>query len=72
MYSNELDAAIEDITFLGDHLRLRLKVCGSSDFIAKIPNVVGHGAVLEGDRIRIGWTPTDCRVLDPDEDEDRP
>ncbi len=69
MYSNELDAAIVDITFLGDHLRL--KVCGSPDFIAKIPNVVGHGAVLEGDRIRIGWTPTDCRVLDPDEDEDR-
>ena len=69
MYSNELDADIEDITFLGDHLRLRLKVCGSSDFIAKIPNVVGHGAVLTGDRIRIGWTPTDCRVLDQDEDE---
>ena len=69
LYSNELDAAIEDITFLGDHLRLRLNVCGRSDFIAKIPNVVGHGAVLEGDRIRIGWTPTDCRVLDPDEDE---
>ena len=69
LYSNELEAAIEDITFLGDHLRLRLNVCGGSDFIAKIPNVVGHGAVLAGDRIRIGWTPTDCRVLDRDEDE---
>ena len=69
LYSNELEAAIEDITFLGDHLRLRLNVCGRSDFIAKIPNVVGHGAVLAGDRIRIGWTPTDCRVLDRDEDE---
>ena len=28
---------------------------------------VGHGAVIEGDRIRIGWTPTDCRVLDADD-----
>ena len=70
LYTNELDAAIEDITFLGDHLRLRLTVCGRSDFIAKIPNIVGHGAVLTGDRVRIGWTPTDCRVLDPDEEED--
>ena len=72
LYTNELDAKIEDITFLGDHLRLRLSVCDRSDFIAKIPNVVGHGAILEGDQIRIGWTPTDCRVLDPDDEEDTP
>ena len=70
LYTNELEAKIEDITFLGDHLRLRLNVCESSEFIAKIPNIVGHGAVLKGDKIRIGWTPTDCRVLDPDDEED--
>ncbi len=69
LYTNEFEARIEDITFLGDHLRLRVTVCGRSDFIVKIPNIVGHGAVLEGDRIRIGWTPTDCRVLDPDDEE---
>ena len=69
-YTNELEADIEDMTFLGDHLRLRLAVCGRTDFVAKIPNVVGHGAVLEGDRIRIGWTPTDCRALNADEEED--
>ena len=67
LYTNEFEARIEDMTFLGDHLRLRVNVCGSSEFIVKIPNVVGHGAVIEGDRIRIGWTPTDCRVLDADE-----
>ncbi len=70
LYTNELDATVEDITFLGDHLRLRLTVCDHSDFIAKIPNTAGHGAVLEGDMVRIGWTPTDCRVLDPDDEED--
>ena len=70
LYTNELEAKVEDITFLGDHLRFRMDVCKSSDFIAKIPNTVGHGAVLEGDKIRIGWTPTDCRVLDPDDEED--
>ena len=70
LYTNEFEARIEDITFLGDHLRLRVTVCGRSDFIVKIPNIVGHGAVLEGDRIRIGWTPTDCRVLDPDDEEE--
>ncbi len=68
LYTNELDARIEDITFLGDHLRVRVNVCGRSDFIAKIPNIVGHGAMLVGDLVRIGWTPTDCRVLDPDDE----
>ena len=69
LYTNEFDAGLEDITFLGDHLRLRVSVCGRSDFAVKIPNMVGHGAVIKGDRIRIGWTPTDCRVLDADDEE---
>ena len=64
VYHNEFDARVEDILFLGDHLRLRLTVCGHSDFIAKIPNIVGHGAVLEGDQVRIGWLLTDCRSLE--------
>ena len=70
LYTNEFEAQIEDITFLGDHLRLRVRVCGRSDFVVKIPNMVGHGAVIEGDRVRVGWIPTDCRVLDPDSEED--
>lgn len=65
-YANEFDADIEDITFLGDHMRLRLTLCGHSGFIVKIPNIVGQGGVLEGDQIRVGWTALDCRALQPD------
>ncbi len=72
MYTNEFDATVDDVTFLGDHLRIRVTVCGQSDFIVKIPNIVGHGAVLEGDRIRIGWTPTDSRVLNAEHEEATP
>ena len=68
-YGNEFDARIDDIAFLGDHLRLRMTVCDTPDFIAKIPNIVGHGAVLEGDRVRVGWTLTDGRALEPDDPE---
>ncbi len=64
LYTNEFSALVEHITFVGDHLRIRMETCGRPDFVAKIPNVLGQGAVLEGDRIRVGWTPTDCRVLD--------
>ena len=48
LYTNEFDARIEDIIFLGDHLRLRVTVCGRSDFVVKIPNVVGV------ERMRLG------------------
>ena len=54
LYSNEFDAVIEHITFVGDHLRIRMEACGRPDFVAKIANVVGQGAVLEGDEIRVG------------------
>ncbi len=72
LYSNRFEAHIEDMTFLGDHLRLRVAACGRTDFIVKIPNTVGHGAVLKGDQVYIGWTPTDCRALEPDDQENTP
>ena len=62
-YRNELRAQVEDLTFLGDHLRVRLEACARDDFIVKIPNVLGHGGLLEGDAVRIGWTASDCRAL---------
>ena len=64
LFANEFEARVEDLTFLGDHLRVVVSVLGTDDFIVKIPNIVGHGAVIPGDRVRIGWTPTDCRALD--------
>lgn len=62
-YTNEVDATVEDLTFLGDQLRIRLTACGREDFIATIPNIVGHGGLVKGDRVRIGWTVIDCRAL---------
>lgn len=67
VYTNEFEAVVEDILFIGDHLRLRVNLCGNPNFVVKIQNTVGHSAVLEGDRIRIGWSVMDCRAL-PDEE----
>ena len=65
-YANELVAEVLDVVFIGDHLRVRLKVGGRDDFIAKIPNIVGHGPVLPGDTVRLGWATLDGRALPPD------
>lgn len=67
LFSNEFEARVDGILFIGDHLRLRLNLCGNSDFIVKIPNIVGHGALLTGDRVSVGWAVTDCRALPLDD-----
>ncbi len=73
LYHNVVEAVIEDMTFLGDHLRVRLAACGRRAVVAKIPNIVGHGAMMVGDAVRIGWTVNDCRALDFEgEEEARP
>ena len=70
LYHNEVEATVEDITFLGDHLRVRLATCGRRDVVAKIPNIVGHGAMMVGDIVQIGWTVNDCRALDFEGEEE--
>ena len=67
LYSNNFKAWVEDIIFMGDHLRIHASLLGQQHFIVKIPNIVGHGAILPGDTVTLGWLLTDCRALDPSE-----
>ena len=60
---NSVSATVQHVTFVGDHIRVQLNTCGSTDFIAKIPNIAGHGRVLEGDQIKVGWATLDCRAI---------
>ena len=64
MYTNEFEVEVRDMAFLGDHLRVLTDVGGQS-FVVKIPNIVGHGGVLAGENVRIGWATLDCRALRP-------
>ena len=71
VYRNQFPARVELITFLGDHLVIHAVVDRRTDYQLRIPNIVGHGAMLEGDDIEIGWAAADCRALDlePQEEE---
>ena len=64
LYPNHFDALVDDIIFMGDHLRIHAKLLGHEQFIVKIPNVVGHGGIIPGDTVKLGWLVTDCRALD--------
>jgi len=62
--SNIFEAKVVELIYLGDHIRTRMEVCGSKDFIVKIPNSTYHASLKEGDNVKIGWNVKDCRALD--------
>jgi putative spermidine/putrescine transport system ATP-binding protein len=63
-YPNVFEGKVEELIYLGDHIRTRANVCGHDDFIVKVPNASGHAALREGDTVKFGWLAEDCRALD--------
>ena len=63
-YPNLFEGKVEELIYLGDHIRTRASVCGHDDFIIKIPNASDHAALEEGETVKFGWTMEDCRALD--------
>lgn len=63
-YSNVFQARIEELIYLGDFTRVRATVCGSSEFIIKVPNAEGAPDLAPGTLISVGWKKEDCRALD--------
>ena len=63
-FINTVGAQVEELIYLGDHIRVRANVCGNDDFIIKVPNASGHAALDPGATMNIGWSAEDCRALD--------
>ncbi|MCP4182914.1 MAG: ABC transporter ATP-binding protein [Hyphomicrobiales bacterium] len=59
-----LDGKIEELIYLGDHIRVRINVAGNDEFIAKVRNRGDKRELNEGQSINIGWAATDCKALD--------
>ena len=58
-----IEGTIQELIYLGDHIRTRLSVCGHDDFIVKVPNK-GDAALAKGSVVNLGWKADDCRALD--------
>ncbi|HSD35284.1 MAG TPA: ABC transporter ATP-binding protein [Alphaproteobacteria bacterium] len=61
---NLFEAQVEELIYLGDHTRARVRLCGNDEFVIKVPNAEGRPALDAGSRIRVGWKKEDCRALD--------
>ena len=63
---NRLSGRLEEIIYLGDHVRLRLKLDETGgDLIAKVPIGQPLGEATPGRRLTVGWAAEHCRALDP-------
>jgi putative spermidine/putrescine transport system ATP-binding protein len=61
---NLFEAQVEELIYLGDHTRARVRLCGNEEFVIKVPNAEGRLALDAGSTIRVGWKKEDCRALD--------
>ena len=61
--ANIFTGKIEELIYLGDHIRARLDVCGNSEFIVKVPNE-GSFSHKKGDSLNLSWNSDDVRALD--------
>jgi putative spermidine/putrescine transport system ATP-binding protein len=60
---NVFEAQIRELIYLGDHTRVRVRVCGHDDFVIRVKRGEGRPLAVDG-ILRIGWTVRDCRALD--------
>lgn len=63
-FDNVLQAEIRELIYLGDHIRIRLKVADQESFIAKLPNSRQQEQLNVGSMIKVGWASDDCHALD--------
>ncbi len=61
---NVFEAEVQELIYLGDHMRTRVRLLGRDDFIIKVPNAAGHVHLQPGRTVRVGWRIEDCRALD--------
>ena len=59
-----LHGRIEELIYLGDHIRCRMNVAGDDQFVVKVPNTSDKLGLNIGAEVYVGWDTGDCRALD--------
>lgn len=63
--TNRFSGRVAEFIYLGDHVRIRLEVCGRTDFFVKQPIAELDPALAVGDVVPLGWAVEHVRALDP-------
>jgi putative spermidine/putrescine transport system ATP-binding protein len=60
---NTLQARVEDVIYLGDHARVRLRGPAGEELVAKLPIREADQRVARGDVVPVGWPADDARAF---------
>ena len=60
---NQFRAEVLERIYLGDHVRLRLRVCSNDDFLVKLHRNSPMPELEVGELCFVRWQPDDCRAL---------
>ena len=63
--ANRFSGRVEEFIYLGDHVRVRMEVCGKTDFFVKQPIAELDPSLAVGDVVPLGWQVEHVRALDP-------
>ena len=61
---NQVRGRVEELIYLGDHIRVRLTVAGNHEFVVKVSNTHQRTSLGVGDQVQLAWAADDCRALD--------
>lgn len=59
----QLVAKVEELIYLGDHIRCRMSVGNMDNFIVKLSNATKKSVLKVGESVDISWQLDDCRAL---------
>lgn len=62
---NRFSAAIEELIYLGDHVRIRMQVANNANFMAKVPISEVHDKLKPGDAMMVGVSADHVRAFAP-------
>lgn len=62
---NRFTGTVGELIYLGDHVRVRMSVSDTPDFVIKVPIAHLDPAIKVGANMPLGWDTADIRALDP-------
>jgi putative spermidine/putrescine transport system ATP-binding protein len=61
--SSRLKGVVEEIVYLGDHMRIFVRTATQVRFLIKAANKESHHGLAKGGMLTFGWSAQDCRAL---------
>lgn len=63
-FGNCIPCRVEEVSYHGDHIRVRVNLLGNDEFYLNVPRLGIHQDLQVGQEIRVGWAPVHCHALD--------